>query len=193
MSSNLILKDIQSFFDGIFDIKTNPKGYKYADYKNGWLNNITLHKDDADESKSSRTTKELQKMLSAKYGGRIKVEAPVAEGMTLRFDQVNGVNEIKIDSNKLQAFDILDYETGTAFEISLSDAFAEFFKDVLKALLDSRVKKLYICMRNHNYKGSGKSGYIKVATSEMVQQYISLARLYKLDIILVDIFPKCNE
>ncbi|MDP2806706.1 MAG: hypothetical protein Q8O74_01050, partial [bacterium] len=64
---------------------------------------------------------------------------------------------------------------------------------VLKALLDSRVKKLYICMRNHNYKGSGKSGYIKVATSEMVQQYISLARLYKLDIILVDIFPKCNE
>ncbi|MDP2808129.1 MAG: hypothetical protein Q8O74_08365, partial [bacterium] len=94
MSSNLILKDIQSFFDGIFDIKTNPKGYKYADYKNGWLNNINLHKYDADESKSSRTTKELQKMLSSKYGGRIKVEAPVAEGMTLRFDQVNGVKEI---------------------------------------------------------------------------------------------------
>lgn len=130
--------------------------------------------------------------MRKKLGERIKTEAPVAEGMTLRFDTINGREEIKIDSSKLQAFDILDLETGTAFEISLSDAFAEFFKDVLKALLDSRVKKLYICMRNHNYKGAGKSGYIKVASSEMVQQYISLARLYKLDIFLVDLFPECK-
>ena len=75
------------------------------------------------------------------------------------------------------------------FEINI----AEFFKDVLKALLDSRVKTLYICMRNHSYKGSKKSGYLKVKDSLMVQQYISLAKLYKLDIFLVDLFPRCNE
>lgn len=113
--------------------------------------------------------------------------------MTLRFDAEGKSDEVKIDSSKLQAFDIFDTETGTAFEISLSDAFAEFFKDVLKSLLDSRVKKLYICMRNHDYKGAGKSGYVKVASSAMVQQYISLARLYKLEILLVDLFPACNR
>ncbi len=91
------------------------------------------------------------------------------------------------------AFDILDRESGCAFEISLADAFAEFFKVVLKALLDSRVKKLYFCMRNHNYQGAGKSGFIKVNDSPMVKQYITLARLYKLEIILMDIFPECNS
>lgn len=112
--------------------------------------------------------------------------------MTLRFERINGMSEEKIDSSKLQAFDILDTGTGVVFEISLSDAFAEFFKDVLKALLDSRVKKLYLCMSNHNYKGSKKSGYIKVKDSEMVNQYRLLAKLYKLDITLVDLFPECN-
>ena len=112
--------------------------------------------------------------------------------MTLRFASDN-LGNINIDSKKLQAFDILDTETGMAFEISLSDAFAEFFKDVLKALLDSRVKQLYVCMRNHSYKGSKKSGYLKVKDSQMVQQYITLVKLYKLDIFLVDLFPECNE
>lgn len=188
-----ILNEIIIFFSGIFETSKNKKGYQYAIYKENWLKKLGLLSSDADEAKSSRTTKELQKYLKEKFGDRIKPEAPVAEGMTLRFDAINGGKEIKIDSSKLQAFDILDMESGTAFEISLSDAFAEFFKDVLKALLDSRVKNLYICMRNHNYKGAGKSGYIKVASSEMVQQYMSLAKLYKLDIFLVDLFPECNK
>jgi len=149
-----ILHEIIKFFSGIFETSKNKKGYGYAIYKEVWLKKLGLRSSDADEAKSSRTTKELQKHLKEKFGNRIKPEAPVAEGMTLRFDTINGGKEIKIDSSKLQAFDILDLETGTAFEISLSDAFAEFFKDVLKALLDSRVKKLYICMRNHNYKGA---------------------------------------
>lgn len=188
-----ILKEIIKFFSGMFETSKNKKGYQYAIYKETWLKKLGLLPSDADEAKSSRTTKELQRYLKEKFGDRVKPEAPVAEGMTLRFDTINGGQEIKIDSSKLQAFDILDLETGTAFEISLSDAFAEFFKDVLKALLDSRVKNLYICMRNHNYKGAGKSGYIKVISSEMVQQYMSLARLYKLDIFLVDLFPECNK
>ncbi|MCD6163507.1 MAG: hypothetical protein J7K40_13990 [candidate division Zixibacteria bacterium] len=146
-----------------------------------------------DEAKTSRTTKKLQEIIKERFKTRVNVEAPVAEGMTLRFDALNESKETKIDSSKLQAFDILDLDTGTAFEISLSDAFSEFFKDVLKALLDSRVKKLYICMRNHDYKGAGKSGYIKVASSLMVNQYIILARLYKLEIILIDLFPECNK
>ncbi len=116
--------------------------------------------------------------------------------MTLRF-KGEETKDFELDHSKLMAFDILDLQTGCAFEISLSDAFAEFFKVVLKGLLDSRVKKLYLCMRNHNYKttkhGSiGKSGYIKVASSGMVQQYIQLAKLYKLEIIIIDIFPLCN-
>jgi hypothetical protein len=191
-----ILKDILLFFAGILEKKKQGR-YYYAAYKESWLNELGLNKNSKEEAMSSRTTKRLQNMLLSKYPKKIKVEAPVAEGMTLRFERFdeNGKqqNEIKIDSAKLQAFDVLYIENGTAYEISLSDAFAEFFKDVLKALLDSRVKKLYLCMRNHRYKGSKKSGFIKVNDSEMVQQYISLARLYKLEIILVDIFPECNK
>ena len=188
-----ILKDIQNFFVDIFEIKVTDKDYKYAFYKDVWLSKINLTHNNRDEAKTARTTKRLQKYLKEKYGERIKTEASVAEGMTLRFDTINGGSrEIKIDSSKLQAFDILDLETGTAFEISLSDAFAEFFKDVLKALLDSRVKKLCICMRNHKYKGSSKSGFSKVASSAMCQQYISLAKLYKLEVVFVDLYPKCN-
>jgi hypothetical protein len=114
--------------------------------------------------------------------------------MTLRFNESgSGSGREAIDTEKLQAFDLLDQDNGVAIEISLADAFAEFFKDVLKALLDSRVKKLYLCMRNHHYKGSKKSGYIKVADSPMVKQYIALARLYKLEIVLLDLCPACNR
>lgn len=190
---NQILKDIIDFFSTVFERK--GEGYFYADYKIEWLKKIGLDKNSAQEASTARTTKLLQEFLKGKYGNRIKTEASVAEGMTLRFDSEDSnfeLKNIKIDSSKLQAFDILDIETGSAYEISLSDAFAEFFKDVLKALLDSRVKTLYLCMRNHNYKGASKSGYLKVRDSAMVQQYISLAKLYKLDIYLVDIFPECN-
>jgi len=195
LKDNEILKDIIDFFSQVFEKKGNDR-YFYAVYKTEWLSKIGLDINSAQEAATARTTKELQQFLKKKYENRIKIEAPVAEGMTLHFEGENNVansKKIKIDSSKLQAFDILDLETGSAFEISLSDAFAEFFKDVLKALLDSRVNKLYICMRNHNYKGASKSGYLKVKDSEMVQQYISLAKLYKLDIYLVDIFPQCNE
>ncbi len=188
-----ILKDILNFFHEILEKRGSDR--YYASYKESWFKEIGLNKNRMEEAVSSRTTKKLQGMLSKKYQN-IKVEAPVADGMTLRFEKFNHngeQKEIKIDSSKLQAFDVLDSETGTAYEISLSDAFAEFFKDVLKALLDSRVKKLYLCMRNHHYKGSKKSGFIKVNDSEMVQQYISLARLYKLEIVLIDIFPECNK
>ena len=188
-----ILNEITKFFSNIFEVHVNEKGYKYASYKEDWLKEINLNRNSSDEAKTAQTTKKLQQYLKEKFGERIKIEAHVAEGMTLRFDTLDGRDKLKVDSSKLQAFDILDLETGAAFEISLADAFAEFFKDALKALLDSRVKKLYICMRNHNYKGAGKSGFIKVATSPMIQQYISLAKLYKLDIILVDLFPECNK
>ncbi len=190
------LKDILKFFDKILEVRTRGK-YKYAVYKDSWLNEIGLNRNSREEAMCSRTTKKLQEFLLKKYGKKIKIEATVAEGMTLRFEKFdsdgNRKKEIKIDSSKLQAFDILDIETGTAYEISLSDAFAEFFKDVLKALLDSRVKRLHICMRNHYYKGASKSGFLKVKDSAMVNQYISLAKLYKLDIHLVDIFPECNK
>jgi hypothetical protein len=189
-----ILKEITNFFKQIFEMKRRDDRYAYADYTADWLKQLCLSPTDRDEAKASRTTKKLQEHLKTKFGDRVSVEAPVAEGMTLRFASDNpDMEAISIDSNKLQAFDVLDIETGAAFEISLSDAFAEFFKDVLKALLDARVKSLYICMRNHNYKGAIKSGYLKVKDSAMVQQYISLAKLYKLDIFLVDLFPMCNE
>ena len=178
-----ILEDILKFFCKILE-KKDSGSHAYAAYKKSWLKEIGLDENSKEEAMTSRTTKKLQQILLKKYQGKIKIEAPVAEGMTLRFE--------KIDSSKMQAFDILDLETGTAYEISLSDAFAEFFKDVLKALLDSRVKKLYICMRSHHYKGSKKSGFAKVSDSKMVQQYIVLARLYKLEIHLVDIFPECT-
>ena len=187
-----VLIEIINFFESIFLLKRKSNGYAYANYKVEWLGQLGLSPSDRDEAKASRTTKKLQEHLKNKFGDRLCIEAPVAEGMTLRFASDN-LGNINIDSKKLQAFDILDTETGTAFEISLSDAFAEFFKDVLKALLDSRVKQLYICMRNHSYKGSKKSGYLKVKDSQMVQQYITLVKLYKLDIFLVDLFPECNE
>lgn len=188
-----ILEEVKRFFGRILEVKIAENGYKYASYKQEWLNRIGLKEKDRPEKKASRITKELQANLRCKFGARVKIEASVAEGMTLRFKAIDGGEGIEIDSSKLQAFDVLDLETGTAFEISLSDAFAEFFKDVLKALLDSRVKKLYLCMRNHYYKKAPKSGFIKVASSPMVHQYISLARLYKLEIILIDLLPACNE
>ena len=193
-TNNDVLIEITKFFEQIFVSIRKTDVYAYADYTVEWLAQLGLSSSDRDEAKTARTTKKLQEYLKDKFGQRLSIEAPVAKGMTLRFasDNIN-TEDTDIDSSKLQAFDILDIETGTAFEISLSDAFAEFFKDVLKSLLDSRVKTLYICMRNHSYKGSKKSGYLKLKDSQMVQQYISLAKLYKLDIFLVDLFPKCNE
>ncbi len=187
-----IIDEIISFFSNKFEIKTNKEGIKFANYKTNWLKQIGLKSNSPDEAKTSRTVKKLQEKILEEFGKkRIKVEANVAENMQLRFLDQNINNDI--DTSKLMAFDILDTETGCAFEISLADAFAEFFKDVLKALLDSRVKKLYLCMKNHNYSGAKKSGYIKVSTSPMIKQYINLARLYKLEIILIDLFPKCNK
>ncbi|WP_126447432.1 hypothetical protein [Sulfuricystis multivorans] len=189
-----IIEDILAFFENVFVPKSVDGGrYKCAAYREEWLKNIDLNENSADEAKSYRTTKKLQEFLSAKYGARIKIEAKVAENMTLRFKGIDVQNEEAVETEKLQAFDILDVQNGVAIEISLADAFAEFFKDVLKAILDSRVKKLYICMRNHHYRGAKNSGYVKVATSPMVRQYIHLARLYKLDIVLLDLCPSCNE
>lgn len=187
-----IARDILNFFENILVLKKVGK-YKYAEYSDAWLAQIGLRENYAKESAAAKTTKGLQKFLERKYKNRIKIEAPVAENMNLRFAAEEGLEDQDIDFRKFQAFDILDLETNTAFEISLSDAFAEFFKDVLKAILDSRVKTLYFCARNHKYKGSKKSGYIKVRDSSMIQQYIALARLYKLEIVLFDLFPECNS
>ncbi len=192
-----ILNEILEFFSDKFEVETNVRGFRYAKYKKAWLRKLGLNESSQDEAKTKQTVKKLQEHVIKQFGAkRIKIEANVAENMTLRF-RGEETNSFELDPSKLMAFDILDVQTGCAFEISLADAFAEFFKVVLKGLLDSRVKKLYICMRNHNYKtakhGSiGKSGYIKVATSDMVNQYIQLAKLYKLEIILFDLFPECN-
>jgi len=194
-----ILNEILKFFSDKFEVRVNIRGFKYAQYKKSWLNEIGLKKDSQDEAKTAQTIKRLQERLTKKFGDkRVKIEAKVAENMKLRFEADENFGEFDIDTNKLMAFDILDLKTGSAFEISLADAYAEFFKDILKGLLDSRVKKLYFCMRNHSYRmtkggSAGKSGYIKIASSPMIKQYISLARLYKLEIILVDIFPRCNR
>lgn len=189
-----IIDEIVGFFQNKLENRTNSRGFSYAAYTPQWLAEIGLTETSPDESKTARTLKRLQDTLSLQFGvRRIKLEARVAENMRLRFiDRDLNLEEL-VDTSSLMAFDILDLETGCAFEISLADAFAEFFKVVLKALLDSRVKKLYFCMRNHNYHGAGKSGFIKVATSPMIKQYITLARLYKLEIILLDIFPECNK
>jgi hypothetical protein len=187
-----IINEIMCFFEDKFEVKTNHRGYKYASYTKKWLEKIELDEKSSDEAKTARTVKKLQEKILADFGRkRIKVEANVAENMQLRF--LDEDLEDVVDTSKLMAFDILDLELGCAFEISLSDAFAEFFKDVLKGLLDSRVKKLYFCMRNHNYAGANKSGYARVASSPMIKQYITLARLYKLEIILIDLFPLCNK
>jgi len=198
VSKNPVADDIQDFFAQVFELK-QMGNYRYADYKDTWLRGLGLSDNYARESAAARTTKRLQTFLEGKYKGRIRTEVPVAENMSLRFlthlteQDMPDVKEEKIDFKKFQAFDILDLETNTAFEISLSDAFAEFFKDLLKALLDSRVKTLYFCARNHKYLGSKKSGFIKVRDSSMVQQYIALAKLYKLDVLLFDLFPRSNE
>ena len=183
-----ILRDILAFFkkNKVFEQK-RESGQVYAAYSKKWLKKL-LEKDDKhklrEEATTARTTKKLQAYITHKYPEMVS-EAHVAEGMTLRF-KTKGEN-LGIDYKKMQCFDLLDEETGAAFEISLSDAFAEFFKDVLKALLDSRVKKLYILMREHTYKGANKSGFSKVNDSPMVKQYITLAKLYKLEIKLVKI------
>jgi|GEM_PF-1036085 len=193
-----LVSDIQRFFADVFRAevyKDKGKEYRYAEYRKTWLRSLGLDRKAAPETIASRTTKKLQEILEKKYKGRIKKEALVAEGMTFRFEPLEGIADTREgdEASKYSKFDILDTETGSVYEISLSDAWHEFFKDVLKALLDARVKRLYICMRNHKYKGYKKSGYIKVRDSVMVQQYISLARLYKLDIYLIDICPACND
>ena len=166
LSEQPIIDEILVFFRDKIERQTNEKGFDFASYKGQWLAEIGLTHTSPDESKTARTLKQLQEALLLQFGSRrIKLEAKVAENMQLRFiDKDLNLEEI-VDTSSLMAFDILDVESGCAFEISLADAFAEFFKVVLKALLDSRVKKLYFCMRNHNYQGAGKSGFIKVATS----------------------------
>lgn len=192
LSEQPVIDEILHFFSDKLEVKATAKGYRYASYTKKWLEEINLDEKSSDEAKTARTVKKLQENILAEFGKkRIKVEANVAENMQLRF--LDKDLEDVVDTSKLMAFDILDLESGCAFELSLSDAFAEFFKDVLKGLLDSRVKKLYFCMRNHNYAGANKSGYAKVASSPMIRQYVTLARLYKLEIILVDLFPQCNN
>lgn len=187
-----VLQEISTLFEQIYECRVTPRGYKYADYTDEWLEKISCTRTSADERKSAQTTRLVQELLLKKFGNdRLKIEAPVAENMELRF--VDDIRQIEFDKTKVQCFDLLDVKNGVAFEFSLADAFAEFFKDVLKAILDSRVKRLFLCMRNHRYKGDKKSGYIKVAESPMVNQYIALARLYKLEVVLFDLCPECNK
>ena len=192
-----IIEEIISYSSRIFEYKVNQKGISYADYKTSWLKELGLGEDAREEAKVKQTVKQIQKHLQTQFGEkRIQIEAKVAENMELRFKDDKDSNFFEFESSKLMAFDILDIATGTAFEFSLSDAFAEFFKDLLKALLDSRVKKLYLCMRNHSYNTKGgttsisKSGYIKVVNSPMIKQYVQLARLYKIEVNFINIFPE---
>jgi hypothetical protein len=194
-----IIDEIILFFSKVFENKENTKGVIFANFKTSWLEELGLNADTSEEAKVKQTVKKLQEHMSAQFGiKRIKVEAKVAENMELRFKDIEGDNCFDFSSSKLMAFDMLDIATGTAFEFSLSDAFAEFFKDLLKALLDSRVKKLYLCMRNHNYNIKGgkssisKSGYNKVIDSPMIKQYVQLARLYKIEVNFINIFPNNN-
>jgi hypothetical protein len=188
-----ILLEISRIFSNVYECKVAPRGYRYADYTQAWLDRIGCSPESADERKTAQTTIAVQKMLVGQFGtDRLRAEAPVAENMELRFVDRETRSNTSFDKSRVQCFDLLDVRHGVAFEFSLSDAFAEFFKDVLKAILDSRVHKLYLCMRNHRYKGDKKSGFIKVSESPMVNQYITLARLYKLEIVLFDLCPECN-
>ena len=194
-----ILDEINTFFKPVFEHKTNSVGVVYASFKDSWLNELGLNKNIREEAKVKQTVKKLQEHLRIQFGEkRIKIEAKVAENMELRFKDDKGNIDFDLDFDELSAFDLLDTATGTAFEFSLSDAFAEFFKDLLKAFMDSRVKKLYLCMRNHNYKINGgkndvkKSGYRKVVSSSMVKQYVQLAKLYKIEVVFINVFPENN-
>ncbi|MCL2062911.1 MAG: hypothetical protein FWG98_00870 [Candidatus Cloacimonetes bacterium] len=193
---NDVLDEIISFFSNVFENKINTKNISYAEYKTSWLKELNLDVNCREETKVKQTIKKLQEHLKVQFGERrIKTEAKVAENMELRFKDNEENIDFNFDSSKLMAFDILDLFTGTAFEISLSDAFAEFFKDLLKALLDSRIKKLYLCMKNHSYNTKGgsssiaKSGYNKVVNSPMIRQYVQLAKLYKIEVNFINIFP----
>ena len=103
-----IIDEILKFFADKFETKTNAKGFKFALYKDDWLNQIELTETSADEAKTSRTVKKLQEKILEEFGKkRIKIEANVAENMQLRFLDSNLENVL--DTSKLMAFDILLY------------------------------------------------------------------------------------
>lgn len=121
-----ILKTILSFFkkNKVFEKKMED-GYEYASYSRSWIKQLEKEEKPsrgklAEEAMSARTTKRLQDFLQRKYP-EISCEAPVAEGLMLRFkpneNAANGVAEI--DPKRMQCFDILNVKTGSAFEIRI--------------------------------------------------------------------------
>ena len=115
-----IIDEILKFFSDKLEPETNAKGFNYAAYKTDWLEQLGLNSSSPDESKTARTLKKLQDTVLLEFGKkRIKLEARVAENMQLRFiDRDLNLEEI-VDTSSLMAFDILDLESGCAFEISL--------------------------------------------------------------------------
>ena len=104
-----ILEEILKFFSDKFEAKVNHRGFKYAQYKKAWLNELGLNKNSQDEAKTAQTIKKLQERLIKKFGDkRVKIEARVAENMKLRFEADEDFGEFEIDTTKLMAFDILD-------------------------------------------------------------------------------------
>ena len=124
-----IIDEILKFFSDKLELETNAKGFVYAAYKADWLEQIGLNSGSPDESKTARTLKKLQETTLLEFGKkRIKLEARVAENMQLRFiDRDLNLEEI-VDTSSLMAFDILDLESGCAFEISLADALPSSLK-----------------------------------------------------------------
>lgn len=81
-----VLNEIIKFFSDKFETKTNQRGYNYASHRLDWLIKLGLNENSSEEAITKQTIKKLQEHLLLQFGmKRIKIEAKVAENMTLRF------------------------------------------------------------------------------------------------------------
>ncbi len=129
-----VIEFIQNYFEkNVFDKKKTASGKIKNEWKPSWLTKIG---DPSSKNiRTNLTIKEIQEELKKIHGVDIEIEAQLRD----KFGRA-------ISGHK---FDFFLPSENTAIEICLGNIKNEFEKDILKGMLDYRVKKLYIFNREY--------------------------------------------
>jgi|GEM_PF-2885054 len=129
-----VIEFIQEYFEkNVFHRTKTASGKEKDDWKPSWLKKISNPK--SKNIRTNRTIKKIQEELKKIHGVDIEIEA-----------RLKNITGRVISGHK---FDLFIPSENTAIEICLGNIKNEFEKDILKGMLDYRVKKLYIFNREY--------------------------------------------
>ncbi|MBN1618338.1 hypothetical protein JW887_03280 [Candidatus Dojkabacteria bacterium] len=157
-------------FEPTYSLKKNAK---HDEWRQSWLNELGIV---SDESRSLYTMRKLQEEVQKQFGERNVIkEKPISNVMH--------------PNSTSHAFDLFIPSERTAIEICLSAIKNEFEKDILKAMLDADTATLYIITRDY-VTGKNETVYgVSYLNMPGPQNFINLAKIYKLHIIPVALCP----